>query len=415
MRPPAGSVSRSSATTTSTLAQPARSTTSATAPDSNASGAPRAIAGPLASRSSNNRSSPRAAILTASPSAALQLAFRERLRAGYVDDRSPRADGTLRGGSFPPAGRRRSCRRSTNRSGRRATSGPGRTARRGGTSRRGTRPRRPARRPRSRPAARTVRHGAPRAGGRASSITVSRLASSPCGRNTVSTVQPRSRRPALMRSPTARPGARLAHEDRPPRTKSRQLRRREPRPRCRRRGRCDRSTSSRGGGRSHQRSARPPRRPLQRLFALQQNRDRRAVPRPRPRPRGPRPRRSGGSAPPRRTVPAGGPAHGPSRSGHGRPRADGRAATGAAVGRGLPGDHRARPSPGRGTAPTDCADRRGAAARGDDPPDIGGRIGRTKVGDRGPFQVSEVCLALVGEDLGDRAAGRATRSSRPCR
>ena len=83
---------------------------------------------------------------------------------------------------------------------------------------------------------------------------------------------------------------------------------REPRPRCHRRGRCDRSRSTRGGGPSHRRSARPPRRPLQRLFALQQNRDRRAVPRPRPRPRGPRPRRSGGSARRHRTVPAGGPA-----------------------------------------------------------------------------------------------------------
>ena len=47
----------------------------------------------------------------------------------------------------------------------------------------------------------------------------------------------------------------------------------------------------------------------------------------------------------------------------------------------------------------------GAAAGGDDPLDVGGRIGRSEVCDRGAFEVAEMRLALVGEDLGDRAAG----------
>ena len=79
--PTAASVSCSSAATTSTLAQPARSTTSATAPDSNALGASRAIAGPLASRSSNSRSSPNAGHLDRLAERGPQLALRERLES----------------------------------------------------------------------------------------------------------------------------------------------------------------------------------------------------------------------------------------------------------------------------------------------------------------------------------------------
>ena len=75
------SASRSSASTTSTLAHAQRSTSSASAPDSTAAGLPAARARPSRSSRANSASSPRAAILTASPRAA------RRWRGGSVASR----------------------------------------------------------------------------------------------------------------------------------------------------------------------------------------------------------------------------------------------------------------------------------------------------------------------------------------
>ena len=209
------------------------------------------------------------------------------------------------------------------------------------------------------------------------------------------------------RSPSAepladgRPRARLGDQDRPPRRERRRARRRGLGARCRRRGRSARSrvvgpqeASCRGRRRS----------PLERGSA----------PRPRRRRRGPRRRRRDGWSPPRRTaracvprsriVPIG------SRPVDERP--DVRRAA-QALGEDLRAGRRARPTPGRGRAPSDCADRRSAPPPvAIDPPDARGRSAGPRSAMAARSSARKRGLAVLGEDLRDRAAGRATRSAR---
>ena len=110
---------------------------------------------------------------------------------------------------------------------------------------------------------------------------------------------------------------------------------------------------------------------------------------------------------PRRTARAGCRGRGSPRSGRGRRRAAGRVGQRRrrwARTSGRPSSQIAQPAAVERPAVARVDDR--AAAGRDDTPDLGRPVGRSEGGDRAPLAGPEPGLALLGEDLRDRPAGR---------